>query len=90
MLEIKIDEHEVKQILEDKIHEAVKRAEKETVFWDFKELIRQTRMSRNTIIEQFFYETEFPKFKIGTKWYFPAKETREFLLKWLKEAPIKK
>lgn len=42
-------------------------------------------MSWNTIQENFFYDPRFPKHKIGSKWYYPAKEAEEFLLVWFEE-----
>ena len=57
----------------------------EITLWNTKELMRQTGMSWNTITEQFFYNADFKKYKVGRKWYFPAEETREYLTNWLKE-----
>lgn len=54
-------------------------------FWDTKELKRRTCMSWSFIQEQFFFDPRFPKFKVNSKWLFPAKEAEEFLLKWIKE-----
>lgn len=87
MIEIKINQEEVKKLYLEKLDEAIKNAEKETLFWDRKELMRQTRMGWNAILEHFFHHPEFPKAKIGGKWYFPAQKCREFLLKWLMENP---
>lgn len=78
-------------IVEDMIREELKKRlnhlEHRHTFWDLQELIKQTCMSRSAILDQFFYDERFAKirFKIGSKWYFPARETEEFLLMWLKE-----
>lgn len=56
-----------------------------TVFWDSKELKRQTCLSWNTIQDKFFFDPAFPKRKVGGKWLYPAKETAAFLEKWLAE-----
>ncbi|EEM51348.1 hypothetical protein bthur0006_42920 [Bacillus thuringiensis serovar kurstaki str. T03a001] len=50
------------------------------MFWDMKELCRQTCMSGNSIRENCFYDERFPKFKIDGKWYFSALEVEKFLL----------
>lgn len=84
MLEIKIDQEEVKRLLYERLDFAIRKAEKEITFWDMRELERQTSMSANTMKDNFFYEEGFPKYKIGGKWYFPAVETRKWLLEWLK------
>lgn len=85
MLTVQIDEAAVQEQVRQRIAELVKEVEAEMVFWDRKELMRRTCMSWNFIQEQFFFDPDFPKYKVGSKWYFPARETREFLLKWLRE-----
>ncbi|MEK5331515.1 group-specific protein [Lysinibacillus sp. FSL W8-0992] len=59
----------------------------EHTFWDMEELVRQTKMSIPFIRDKFFYHPDFPKFKVGSKWWMPAKETRDFLTSWLKQQP---
>lgn len=77
------------QYMEAKINEAIERNVKVSAhrhtFWDMKELCHQTNMSENFIKDQFFYDEEFPKRRVGRKWLMPAKETEAFLLAWLKE-----
>lgn len=85
MLTVQIDEAEVKQIVRERIAELVREVDAEYVFWDARELMKRTCMSWNFIQQQFFFDPRFPKFKVGNKWYFPARETREFLLRWLAE-----
>jgi hypothetical protein len=87
MLNIQIDEQEVKQLYLEKLEEKVKEVDKELIFWDRKELLRRTCLSWNTILEKFFYDPRFPKYKVGQKWLFPAEESKKFLLKWLSEQP---
>ncbi|MFI8716051.1 group-specific protein [Brevibacillus brevis] len=85
MLRIEIDENEVREIIRDRIHELIKEFDAEKVFWDTTELKKRTCMCWNTIQDRFFFDPRFPKFKVGGKWYFPARETKEFLIKWLHE-----
>ena len=84
LFEISID----KKVLEDKFYQELKktlnRLDGNRTLWDMKELCRQSCMSENTIKDRFFYEPTFPKYKIGGKWYMPAKQTEEFLLKWIR------
>ncbi|WP_370295199.1 group-specific protein [Rossellomorea marisflavi] len=87
MIEVKVKQEEVKELYLEELKKAIKEAEKQTIFWDMKELVRQTRLSINTIQNEFFYEPDFPKYKIGRKWMFPAKKTREFLLEWIERQP---
>lgn len=87
MLTVKIDENEVRELYLEKLEEKIREVDTELIFWDSKELMRRTCMSWNTIQDRFFHDERFPKFKVGGKWMFPAQETREFLLKWLREQP---
>ncbi|MEK5057701.1 group-specific protein [Paenibacillus sp. FSL H7-0326] len=87
LVNVNVDQQEVREMLRQQIEQAVKEADHESVFWDTKELKRRTCMSWTAIQETFFFEPGFPKRKIGTKWYYPARETREFLEKWLQRLP---
>ncbi|QHT61732.1 group-specific protein [Paenibacillus lycopersici] len=85
MISVSVDAAEAKAIIHKHIAELIKEVDAEKVFWDTGELKRRTCMSWETIQSQFFYDSRFPKFKLGGKWYFPTKATREFLLMWLHE-----
>ncbi|WP_042352291.1 group-specific protein [Bacillus massiliigorillae] len=85
MLKIELDEMELKKVYLNQIEEKLKEIDAELLFWDSRELERRTCMSWNTIQKEFFFHPNFPKRKVGGKWYFPAKATKEFLLNWLEE-----
>ncbi|MEH7250300.1 group-specific protein [Neobacillus niacini] len=85
MIKINIDEKEARKLYSQKLDELIKEIDVELVFWDSKELMRRTCMSWNTIQKEFFFHPKLPKFKLGGKWYFDAKETNKFLLQWLRE-----
>jgi len=87
MLKVEIDEQEVRNLYLERIEEKLKQVDAELVFWDSAELKRRTGMSWNTILKEFFYDERFPKYKVGRDWRFPAEETKQFLLTWLKEQP---
>ncbi|USK43758.1 group-specific protein [Cytobacillus oceanisediminis] len=82
MIEIQVNEAEIKAMYQAELQKRLDQLENEVVFWDTKELKRQTNMSWNTIQDYFFHDPTFPKFKLNQKWYFPAKECREFLVSW--------
>ncbi len=85
MISIQINEAEVKKLCRQQIIALVREVDAEYVFWDSNELKKRTCMSWNTIQNTFFYDPRFIKRKVGSKWYFPVKETREFLSVWLLE-----
>ncbi|WP_018664588.1 hypothetical protein [Heyndrickxia acidiproducens] len=87
MINLEVDEREVEKLFLEKVETHLKRIERQQTFWDLKELCRQTSMSINFIKETFFYDPRFPKYRVGKKWLFPAREAEEFLLKWLHEQP---
>lgn len=87
MIKAIVDEEAMRSIIHERIQALVKEVDGQRVFWDFKQLAYATSMSVNYIKEQFFFDPRFPKYKVGGKWMFPAKETREFLITWLKEQP---
>lgn len=85
MIEVTLKENQIEEMFKAKLEERLNEIESRTVYWDMKELCRQTCMSAPVIKEQFFYDERFQKFRVGKKWFFPAKQTEEFLLQWLSE-----
>lgn len=87
MLSLEIDQEVVERAFKEELRRRLDQLEESVTIWDTKELQRQTNMSINTMKEWFFYDERFPKYRVGSKWYFPAKECAEFLVKWIKEQP---
>lgn len=85
MLQVQVNEMEARQLYLEAINKKVESLDLELVYWDSNELKRRTCMSWNTIQEYFFHDKDFPKAKVGGKWYYPAKEVELFLRKWLLE-----
>ncbi|WP_100373107.1 group-specific protein [Bacillus sp. FJAT-45037] len=85
MIQVQIDEGQVKALTLEKIEEHLKNVDTELVYWDTNELKRRTCMSWGSIQSSFFYHPNFPKHKIGQKWYFPAAAAKKFLLDWIEE-----
>lgn len=87
MFNITVDEQKLEEIYMQEIQKRLEKIENKTLFWDRKELMKQTRMSWGTIQEHFFFHPDFPKCKVGTKWFFPAREAEAFLSEWIKSNP---
>ncbi|MFS0672035.1 group-specific protein [Ornithinibacillus sp. 179-J 7C1 HS] len=85
MIEIKLDEREVKKIYAEQLEEHFNKLDNEMLFWDSKTLEEKTNLCMNTIKKEFFYDPNFPKHKIGNKWYYPAAKTKQFLLDWIEK-----
>lgn len=87
MLQVQIDPAFAETILREEIQKNIEQVSIKTLFWDMKELCRQVQMSETFVKEQFFYNPDFPKFRVGKKWLMPAKQTEEFLLAWIAQQP---
>lgn len=87
MLTLEIDQEVIEREFKEELRKRLDQLEERVTIWDMKELQRQTNMSGNTIREWFFYDEQFPKYKVGNKWYFPAEECSQFLIEWLKRQP---
>lgn len=84
MLSVRVDEQVVDEMIQTELRNRLEHLTHRYTFWDMKELCRQTNMSENFVKEHFFYEPDFPKYRVGRKWLMPAKETEEYLLAWIK------
>lgn len=85
MLHVQLDDEQIRLLFAQKIEERIEKIAAEHVFWDSNELKRRTCMSWNTMQENFFHDPDFPKVKVGGKWYFPAREAEAFLLDWFRK-----
>lgn len=85
IVQVQLDEQQMRQLCKEQIRHLLKDYDAEMVFWDAAELQRRTQMSWNTIQDRFFFDPRFPKRKLGGKWYFPARKARDFLEMWLDE-----
>lgn len=85
MLTVQLDKDFVEKRFQEELKKRLDSVEQRLTYWDMKELQKQTNMSINTIKEKFFYDKRFPKYRVGSKWYFPARDCEEFLYQWLKE-----
>lgn len=87
MLSLQLDEKAIENVFLEELKKRLDRLENKLTFWSMKELCKQTCLSEPTVKEKFFYDERFPKFKVGSKWLFPAAECEKFLLMWIKEQP---
>lgn len=87
ILQLKVDENQIDEMFREEIQKRLNDLQHRHTFWDMQELEKQTCMSRPFMMERFFHDERFQKiaFRVGAKWLFPARETEEFLLTWLRE-----
>ena len=84
MLTVQVNEEEMDDIIREEIKSKLSVLTHRHTFWDLNELSRQTCMSIKFIRDNFFFNEDFPKFRVGRKWLMPAEETEQYLLAWLK------
>lgn len=87
ILSISLNKKALEEMIKMEIKKRLSELDTDFVFWDLKELCRRSNMSIPFIKEHFFYNEDFPKYKVGTKWLMPAQETEKYLLNWLKQQP---
>lgn len=83
-IEIKVNEEYILGLIDEKLENYFSSYPKQ-VLWDSNDLKAYTRMSWNTIQESFFHDPNFPKFKVGNKWFFSAKKAEMFIDNWALE-----
>lgn len=79
----------IEKLVTEQINHRLKELDSRKVFWTMSDLEYITGCSEGYIKDKFFYDKRFARIrrKVGRKWLFPADETEEFLLEWLKEQP---
>lgn len=85
LLQQKAADDMIEHMLREELRKRLDHLEHRYTFWDLEELCKQTHMSVNFIKDTFFFDSRFKKYRVGRKWLFPARETEEFLLMWLRE-----
>ncbi|MEK4228932.1 group-specific protein [Solibacillus sp. FSL H8-0538] len=87
MLQIQINDAAAEAILREEIRKRVDGLVHKATFWDMQELCRQVSLSETTVKETFFYDPDFPKFRVGRKWLINARLAEEFLYEWSSRQP---
>ncbi|MBX9974207.1 helix-turn-helix domain-containing protein [Cytobacillus firmus] len=82
MLNISLDENELKKLYLEEIRKSVKEIEKEKTLIDVGELCRILSLSRPTVEKLFIHNSNFPSIRVGKKWLFPRKEVEEYIKLW--------
>lgn len=84
---VQFDEKFVAEIIRQEMRKKLEGTLLTTTFWDMKELCRQVSLSETTVKETFFYEPDFPKFRVGKKWLINVKLAETFLMEWSSQQP---
>ncbi|UJF27448.1 helix-turn-helix domain-containing protein [Planococcus sp. 107-1] len=82
MIQVQIDEAELKTMYLAKLEERMKEIEGEVFFMSSKELCRYVGMSWTNVVTHLLSDPEYPACRLGNKWLFPRKEVSEYMQKY--------
>lgn len=83
---IEIDEAELEEKIDAIITQQVEeKIIEDKVLWTVKDLAHQLSIGQTKLRETILLDPRLPKFKIGSNWRFPVKETRLFIDLWVQE-----
>lgn len=82
MLNISLDENELKKVYLEEVRKRVEEIEEQMLLIDTKELCKMLSLSRPTVEKLFINNKEFPSLRVGKKWLFPRKEVEEYIKRW--------
>ncbi|MBV7505888.1 helix-turn-helix domain-containing protein [Bacillus sp. sid0103] len=82
MLEIKLDEEEVKALFLAEVKSRLDKIELEALLMNSKQLCKYLSLSWPTIEKVFLSDSNFPRIRIGCKWLFPRKEVERYIDMW--------
>jgi excisionase family DNA binding protein len=85
MLNISLDENELKKLALEEVRKRVEKIEEDMFLIDSKELCRMLSLSRPTVEKLFLYDPNFPSMRVGKKWLFNRQEVKEYINRWSKE-----
>lgn len=89
LIKLDINEDVIKEIVLKNIQNHLNIIDNEKIFYTMGDLQNITGMSKGFIEQRFFHDSRFVKIrrKVGRKWLFPVKKTRDFLNQWILEQP---
>lgn len=85
MIEIKLDENELRAIYLAEIRKRLEKIELQTILMDSKQLCKMLSLSWPTVEKQFLSDPHFPKIRLGKKWLFNRIEVQDYINQWSKE-----
>lgn len=85
MLNITLDETELKKLYLEEIRKRTEEIEEQMLLIDTKELCKLLSLSRPTVEKLFIFNERFPCFRVGKKWMFHRKEVEEYINLWVKD-----
>lgn len=82
MLEIKLDEEELKALYLAEVQKRLDKIELQSMLMDAKQLCIMLSLSWPTVEKLFLSDPNFPSIRIGKKWVFNRKQVQEYIDRW--------
>jgi hypothetical protein len=82
MVEIKLDDNELKEIYLLEVRKRLDKFEAESLLMDSKQLCKMLSLSWPTVVETFLTDPNFPSIRLGSKWLFNRCEVQEYINRW--------
>ncbi|WP_110926840.1 helix-turn-helix domain-containing protein [Bacillus massiliglaciei] len=85
MIDIKVNQEELKALYLDEIQKRLDQIELEALLMDTKQLCKMLSLSWPTVQKLFISDPNFPKFRVGAKWLFHRKQVEAYIDRWSSE-----
>ncbi|MEH7747047.1 helix-turn-helix domain-containing protein [Neobacillus drentensis] len=85
MLEIKLDDDELKALYLAEVQKRLDKIELQSMLMDTKQLCKMLSLSWPTIEKLFLSDPNFPSIRIGKKWVFNRKQVQDYIDRWSNE-----
>ncbi|NRD81151.1 DNA-binding protein [Bacillus sp. BRMEA1] len=82
MVEIKLDDEELKSIYLEEVQKRLDDIELHSMLMDSKQLCKMLNLSWPTIEKLFLSDPNFPSIRIGKKWLFNRRFVQEYIDNW--------
>ncbi|MCM3363184.1 DNA-binding protein [Niallia sp. MER TA 168] len=86
MIEVKLDEKEIKNMYQDAIQKRLEEMDLESILMDTKQLCKTLSLSWPTVEKLFLSDPNFPSLRVGKKWLFNRKQVQEYVDRWYMDA----
>jgi hypothetical protein len=82
MLEIKLDDDELKALYLAEVQKRLDKIELQSMLMDTKQLCKMLSLSWPTVEKLFLSDPDFPSIRIGKKWVFNRKQVQDYIDRW--------
>lgn len=79
MIQVQINEEELKEIYLQKLDECLKKIESEVFFFDSKALCKFVGMSWTSVNAHLMSDPDFPVIRLGSKFLYPRQEVENYM-----------